>query len=518
MAVAVECVAPELEPEERRPLAVMITPDELVQARSRRFIREVGATAMAAIVEVPDAVKGEGSRYPTLADAIHAARAGDAEAWMVIQGNARTQAAESAVKAGIVLEVPLEVDAQGRLVQHGQLLRDVYKNALLHASATPEIRERTEAEISNGFMLEHLIRCGVLEGRKTEHGQEKKKNIAILSRPPENMSETDADRAGFFIDTMSCAIQVIRMKDGRLIQESAFVAGRASPGAPRHDRQTIEKMLALLGISAEGVSVTELLGRPLLIDADSMPNGAVDLARLYDEAAGGTFFGQAKLRQDYLKHIEANRRFLDQLEPIVQQIVALVVAKGDQVRHPVDAVKLLHNVAQDRMLEFALQHSSIDARVFHEAAPHIEAARLHLAQGNMQEFQRARQAAQGTARTSSCPSSLAERQAMGQDREGTEEDQLPKNERVGKIRMGYCRTPNCPSAGKKTLVGECSVCLYCQSMWDHGIDPSTVSRPKRQEKVLGELLMASIQMLLSERQRTKKQQTAHKAGELAAAA
>lgn len=528
MVAAKEIVQPQVELAEYRPVAQFVEKDELMCLRTERFIRSIGAGPVARVVEAADGIKKEASKFPTLMDAVIAAQTGDHEARKVVEGNACSQALECLFKWGIVLEVPLEVDEKGRLKQHGQLLRDVYKNALLYASATSAIRERTCAEIGNGFLMEYLVARGRIDGsasgqgpmgRKEESGH--KENFVVISRPPEDMSEEEMKRAGFFTDTMSCAIQVIRMKQGKLVQESAFVAELFSPNGTRHGRQTIEKMLAKLGVNAAGMTVTELLGRPLLVDESVMPNGVVDLVKLYDEAAGGTFFGRTVQRQDYASYLEVMQQRFAELDAMVQQIVALVIARANEVHDPVDAINLLHDVAQDCMVELALQDDRIDTHVFREGAQYIEAGRRHLAQGNMMEFQKARQAALATSSTSSCPMAVHELGASSDKGiDPTQIDgQVSAAEGVGKIGYDACRTPNCPSAGRKTVVGECRVCLlYCQPLWNRGIDPGTVYRPRHRDKTPVDMLMESIQALLATREHAKQKEAALQAGKLAMAA
>ncbi|MGI0134856.1 MAG: hypothetical protein ACREBW_07870, partial [Candidatus Micrarchaeaceae archaeon] len=330
-----------------------------MRLRIQRFIKETGATALSSTVEVSKEIQGseEGSRFPTLMDALHAARAGDTEARKVVENNAQTQVWEALMKH-IVMQMDLTMDDHGRLVQNGQLLRDVQRNALRFASQSPVIRRRTHAEISNFFVMEHLLRSGVLDESIEKDAANESingKRIVVVSRFPDDMSEEAASRVGFFRETMACSIQMLYVTDGRVVQESGFVAGRTSAEAPRHDQQAIGYMLNALGASAEGLSATELLGRPLLVD------GSVDMAtllRLYDEGAGGTFFGLNQPAQDYYQAIEEGRRQLDHLRVTVEQVVAAVIAKGGGITHPLEAVKLLHLEAQRIMVDLALQDNS----------------------------------------------------------------------------------------------------------------------------------------------------------------
>ncbi len=510
MVAAEEIIVAEAAPIASVPHAEFIEKDELTRFRIQQLAQEAGSLAVSAQVAAPEEVKnaGEDSRYPTLMHALRAARSGDPEAREMVENNAKTQVWEVLMKQ-IVMEMPLLVDERGRLLQSGQLLRDVYKYALLYASVLPEIRERTLAEMGNGFIMERLVRQGMLaDGKK----------ILVVSRFPDNMSEEAAGRVGFFRETMSCAIQLLHMKDGVLVQESGFVAGRSSIDAPRHDQQAIEHMLGSLGVSAEGLSATGLLDRPLLLEGNI---GMADLLKLYDDGAGGTFFGLRRPRGDYREAMKAGRKKLERLESTVQQVVAAVIAKSGGITHPLEAIKMLHTEAQRIMVDLAMQDDSIEARVFHEGAEHIVAARQHLAHGDMEAFQKERQLAHATARTASC--AMSTEQDDEKNEQNSEEKAAKKENKAtsgtGKISAGYCRTSNCPTEGKKTLVGECHVCLGCQDLWDHNIDPSTVYLPRKKAKTHVDILMAGIQTLLDKRMHDQQRTTAQKgAGKLAVAA
>lgn len=494
MIASANILQPRLELAVSEPRAQLIPIDELTRLRAQRFIQEAGAVALSSTVATPEGIRPEeGSRYPTCMDALHAAQAGDLEARKVVENNAKTEVWEALMKQ-IVMRMHLTVDRRGRLGQDGQLLSDVQKNGLLFGS--PLLRERTYAEIRNYLLMEHLIRRGDLDAAPEDHTGDR---ILVVSCFPDDMSEELAGQAGFFRETMACSIQMLYMQDGEVVQESGFLAGRISRDAPRHDKQAICHMLSELGVPLEDIadmSVTELLGRPLLVDK------SVDMAtllRLYDEGAGGTFFGLNQPQQDYYQAIQEGQRHLARLKTTVEQVVTVLIARAHEVKTPQGFVRMLHNVAKDIMVDLALGDDSIEANVFHEGAAHIEEARHFLAIGDMESFQKARTAAHATARTTSCPIFENDSEADG----GKEDEAIDEKENraragTGRIRPGYCRTPNCLTQGKKTLIGECHVCLCCQDLWDHGIDPSTVYVPYEAEESPGETLIASIRSPLIE--------------------
>lgn len=516
MAVDQRIFQPELEIVAEEPRAQFLPKDEMIRGRVNQLVREAGRVAVSSVATTPEgAASSEGSRFPTLMHAIRAAAAGDPEARRMVESNAYTAAWEAAVKEHIVMEMPLELDARGNLVQFGQSLRDVHKNTLMHASEIPEMHARTLAEISTYFLTVRLARDGTLEPEPED--SEGGKKILVVSRFPDNMSEEAAGSVGFFRETMSCVLQLLYKKpDGSMVIESGFVAGRASEDMPRHDQLAIEHMLRRLGVSAEGLSATELLDRPLLLDSSI---AMVDLLKLYDDGAGGTFFGLNLPRRDYAQAIQEGRERLKSLESTVQKVVESLLVESKDITHPVQAVKRLHAILQQALVERALHDTSIDAKVFHEGAQYIEEGRRLLAMGDMTGFQRARQSAHAASRITTCPNALNAQHGVSPEDSGDSRDgqQTRTYEGPGKIRWGFCRTPGCPTSRKKGQVGECSVCLRCQDLWDHNIDPRTVYVPASKKAQL-EILMSSLKELLAQRKSSEAKTTAGNVGRMVLAA
>ncbi len=380
--------------------------DERAREAAERIIQPLGRVAVEHALLEDDESE---STYPTLMDAIRYAAMGEPEARRVVHANVLRDVMERSIKAGIVMKPHLDVDSYGRIRQHGQLMEDVFRNAWKYAARGWQMQERTRHEIYNGFAIQEAL--GLLDS-----GQ----SIITFSCAPDNMTESDAENIGFFPDTMTCAIQIVgRDKHGRLFEESAFVAGRNMPDAVRHDIDTVRTVARRFGRSFDGLSAADILAQPLVVDNTSIPRGVIDIVEMYDDVHG-TFFGQDKPRQDYQAYLVECGRREQELEPMVEQIVAELVAEAHTFHEPLDATRRLHEWSQWALVGRAFTDTSIDPRVFGtEAAAHIAFGRQLLTEGKHEDYARERAAAQQTARSFSCPADayaakLAQEQWSGQ--------------------------------------------------------------------------------------------------------
>lgn len=390
---------PLVSPENSLPLVLSVAemPENVeAAARAERLIQKAGFTALSGTVENAQMFENSAGRYQSLVDAVHAAARGDKVARQVVKMNVKTDVIERTIKAGHVMEVELESDASGKIMQHGQLMDDVYVNALRFASGG-KMRPRSVAEARNGARIEVLRRAGLL----SEY------NLVVYSRYTDRMSDDEAEKAGFFVDTKSCAIQVISDQGGKLKQSSAFVAGVKRRGEARHDVETVQKVAASLGQSFEGKDDAQIIDTPLLIHKSLMPNGVVDVVHWYDAAAGGTFFGADQPQRDYTAYQEVCRQREADLEPTVERIVAQLIAEAQSFHVPLDATRRLGKLSQREMINYTIFNAEgrfIDPRVFGEAAIDIEEARFFLETGNYERALRSTDKAQENATSYSCPS------------------------------------------------------------------------------------------------------------------
>lgn len=407
------------------------------RTRAERIFQRAGAVALDSVVEVeavPETI--------TLMDAIQQAANGDEEARRMVAMNVRTEAIEISYKAGFVMQTELAVDEQGQTLQFGQTAEDMNINSLLFASDHPIIQPRSEAETRNSMRIEDVRRQGLLD-----------KYSFVVFSPCAEASDEELSTLGFFAETKSMAIQVTRQKeDGTLSLESAFVAGVVDRDAPRHDRQALTILGHELGVEYGNATDAGIIDNPVLIHNSLLQNGVIDIVQRLDDitthvTGTETFYGQAKPKQDYLKHKQVCQTRTEELESRVQAAVNNLIEEAATIKNPVEATWRLHKLTEAQMVHEAFNDKTIDARVFGAAAAfHIEQARMYHQEGDTQSVQTALKQATNAARSSSCPS------AMKKNNESP--DGSPDQDEIENTEEGVCKevkdgeTVKCPSCKK----------------------------------------------------------------------
>jgi hypothetical protein len=358
--------------------------DQQVRTRAARFIA-AALSEHASIAEVCEVQ----SPIESLHEAIQLAAEGDENGRKIVETNARTDVVERTIKTGHVMEpVPLVITDQGKVMQHGQMFDSVQANSLRYTVDNPIMRERTKAEARNAFRTEQMYAQGWFEDY----------SMVVFS-----LAE-DLPEAGFFTETMSCSIQLTG-KDGKgLAIESGFVSGIKEPGGVQHDRETVVTVGHMLNVDLSDKTNAEIIDTPILIHKSLIPNGVIDIVKMWDEAAGGTFFGENKPREDYLDYREKCRVREQGFQPKVQMIVEDIVAEAPKIHTPIQAIKRLNKISEKHMVDQAIFDPTIDLRVFGQAAvPHLEQARLAYEQGRYDEVYSHSLAAKEVAASNSCP-------------------------------------------------------------------------------------------------------------------
>lgn len=370
--------------------------DYEVRQRAARFIGSV-ATKHSTEVYQPT------SQFNSLHEAVGAAYNGDTEARAMVRMNSKTDVIERTIKAGHVIEVDVDVNGRG-LWQHGQNMKDVHANALKHGAQSKEMLARTRAEVTNYFRLEQDLQNGKLEGN----------SFVVFSCAPDDMSEEAMKHAGFFTDTMSCSIQVTTVKEGKLVTESAFVAGVKTPGGIRHDIEAVRTVARSFGVDLSHKSTTEILGSPLLIPNSIIENGVVDIVKRLDDAIdGGTqtvFFGQERKRKDYLAYKAECKEREATFDPKVEAITSELIRMFPQIQNEAHASRLLNEISGKHMIEQAVFDYSIDPRVFGlQSAEDIYRARRAMEAGEVEQGLGFIERAKENDQSSSCPGGVGDR-------------------------------------------------------------------------------------------------------------
>ena len=367
------------------PLVIPASETTAEAVASRHAIRFIGSVSMREEVEGPSIERP----IDSLHDAIQKAANGDLEARQNVKINAKTIGIEQTIKTGHVgAKVPLFFTEEGELFQYRQSLDSVQANGLKVAEGDPIMQPRTEAEVHNKFRIESLHEQGYFDEGYS---------LVVIS-----LAE---DHPEFFTETMSCSIQVTGKSEDGLTTEPAFVAGIKEPGGEQHDMETVIKLYDMFGIDIRGKSRAEIIDTPLLIHNSLISNGAVDVVKMWDDCADGTFFGENKPRQDYLKYLEICAEREERFEPKAERVTDQIISEYRSIHTPVMATKRLHKLSEAQMVEQAIADTDIDPRVFGPAAPYIEQARIAYQQGEAEQLLKHIRTAKSTAQTSSCPGS-----------------------------------------------------------------------------------------------------------------
>lgn len=425
------------------PLVILVAEraeDEWSRIRAERLIQRANNMLFSDVVEVE--LIAEDAPI-TLMEAIRAASKGDQEKRNMVAANARTEAIEITYKAGFVTTAELTVNEQGQVLQFGHTTEDVNLNALRFASNHDIIRPRSEAEARNSLRIEDAHRQGLLEDY----------HFVVFSRCAD-ASDDQLKQLGFFKETKSMAVQATALGDnGNLVLESAFVAGVAHADAERHDQRALTLAGEQYGVDYSGLTDAEIIDRPILIHKSLMPNGVVDVVTVLDlaiESATGqaVFYGEAKLKQDYLEHRTQCSQREAELEDRVQTAVEKLLLEAQEITSPNQATERLNKVVEAEMLEEAALDASIDARVYGQAAAfHVEEARNRIAAGDFMGAQNSLTQAKQVARSSSCPSAM--RESGTETSDSANENDPSQNDDAACKEVKNGDRVNCPFCKKK---------------------------------------------------------------------
>lgn len=438
--------------------------------RAERFIASIGQAALSREVSLNlDESKHEydpGYRYENLMEALQAAKEGDTEARKMVETNVRTDVVERTIKTGHVTKIDLEVNSRGEIAQYGQSMMSVYANALKATPKNSKMLSRTQAEVRNGFRLENANRQNLLEDY----------NFVVFSLAADDMTESEMQDAGFFTDTMSVSIQVTSSEKGQLTTETAFVTGKQK-NQQRHDIKTVKQVGAQLGVDIEQKSVTEILDTPILVHKSLMPEGVIDIVKLYDHEAGNTFFGEQKPQQDYSQYSEKCQNRESSFSQQVAAISSELIAQADSVWTPKEASRRLHKVSEKHMVTKAIQDESIDAMVFGlESAAHINIARQAFLSGDQVTLEHETIKAKSTARSSSCPSAM---------NSSFENPKIQEQNNYNKSGLGKKEKMTCPFCKDPNQYGDpCSDNQHCNSCDARVVKGKVVSRGGKKKKYI----------------------------------
>ena len=399
--------------------------DRIVRARAANF---AGSLVVGSMVEIDDNQPSH-----SLLDSIRQAAQGDSEALKLIEANVSTDVLERTIKTGFTTPKSyLEIDNQGHLYQFGQSYHSIQANSLVLNQHHAIMSQRTAAENRNGFRIEDLLRQQAFDDY----------SMVVFS-----MAE-DLPDCGFFTANMSCSIQLTSKDQTGIAIESAFVAGK-NKYDDQFDRTRITAIYQqLAGIDISNLTAAEVIDRPLLIANELIPNGVVDLVKLYDQTGHQTFYGLDQPEEDYLKHQQACADRAAKYQTTSSKIINQLIKRVHQLNEPVDATRLLNELSERYTVELAINDRLIDPSVFGGvSAFHIYQARQAMISGLYHEAEQALVRAITTASSSSCPTAPSEERAVGQTKE----------DKYGSLTF-YCTQGHLNNRPRNVLIDKCQVC------------------------------------------------------------
>lgn len=424
------------------------------------------------------AIKGEQDALPlpetvnpnTLLADVQLATLGDEKAKSNIRTNAATDVAERLFKAGHQTKVAMQISG-GVLQQNNRRMLDVNRNTLEQTRLISEMVVRTRQETENLHMFQNLHQAGVLEDF----------HAVVFSTASTTMSKAEKEEYNFFTDTETCSIQMLSAEGEAAMLETALVAGKATPASERHDLQAIQKLARDWGIELSLTDGNEALKHIFLIPK-SFAQGVEDIVALYDQAIGGTFYGQAKPKQDYKAYADYCKQQNESFNEIVEAITAQLLLEAPALKTPLDAILRLDALSERHCVRRAVQDDAINETVFgQKAALDIQEARFFLQIGDFGRAQMALQKAQKNAVSGSCP--LSKRKKIDDINELSDEAEAGiEDSKDGKDswdwKQGVCRVERCSTRPYNTEVGPCDVCRKCQAAFDRGGDPTKGPTPQ----------------------------------------
>jgi hypothetical protein len=414
---------------------------ELELAARRESIQALGGIAIrgeAGAIDTREQVNDS-----TLMSTIQrAALLGEPKDIAVVDMNISKDIGERLSKAGLYTKVKLQAN-NSVFEQNGKKLSDMSLNALKYTTLNGEMEGRTKQDHKNVAIIQKLHAEGIL---KTHYA-------VVHSTTSTTMSQADKKDYNFYTDTETCSIQLFAADGDDIALETALVAGKATPTSPRHDIKTIKKLAETFGAPLDTDDGNEIQGKVLLIPKEALPNGLVDLVKLYDDEAGGTFYGEAKPRQDYLEHREFCRQREKNQHSMVLQIRAQLLKEAHAFETPLEAILRLDYLSERFCVKYATTNKEVNALVFGPtAALHVEEARFFLERGETKRAEESLHAAQKTAVSGSCPL----------NKNGNPEDNNNPNSKPDEEASSE-KWMKCPHCTARVFADPCAKVLAC---WD----------------------------------------------------
>lgn len=386
------------------PITLLETELPNIETIKAEFEEWCGSIALSD-VHLEEEVDSTAEPQVSLLNCLKEAREGSAEADRMVEENVAAALSEAFFKAPHIREVKATIDHDGEIVQHGQTSKAIqYNSKVMRPDRHPVLEGITDIEGLNSFFITAALKAGLL----------KDNYIGVLSFVPGGVPEAELGSRGdgyFLEDLMGGAQFTTQNEDDEVIIENAFVEGVENGSeltfeerlARRHDLKAAAKVFEENGIDAP-ITVHGFLAAIVKIPKSRMPNGAVDFMRWYNQAADEVLGRTVERPEDYYVNLkELSRQREESIEDIRQIVKAELIAAVPNLKHEMDAIRLLWELAKKHGVDNAFVNNLIEPRVFGgSAAPFIIKGREQLRSGDIAGFSDSRMIAQNLAEVTGC--------------------------------------------------------------------------------------------------------------------
>lgn len=393
----------------------------------------------------------------------------DPESRSQVKLNTKKEVIERLYKAGRVSKTKLRYVPGVGIVQDGRALTEITANSHRFSPLEGEMKLRATYEQKNAEVFNQLALEGVLDTHDALV-------VSLASRNKKVIKDY-----GVSEKYMTGSFQLMSKSGNDIKLDTALVAGKKTEFSECHDIDAIKQLAKYHGVPIDFDDPADLLDVVILVPKGELPNGVIDFVKQFDDFAGGTFFGQALPRQNYVSYAETQQN--QNFDDIVDKISSQLIKEAHLFAHPMQAIRRLGELADYHTVVYAVDNRAIDVAIFGmESALLIAQAREASATGDTSKAERLINKAHEKSTNSSCPV-LKEGEKPGEDSgDGGEE----KSEK---------KWMNCPHCKAKVFDDPCAKVLSCWDCKAMVVNGSVISKGnggsrKRKEKARERVLSA----------------------------
>ncbi len=341
-------------------------PEEvLVQAE---FICGLGALAVGRVVEQRQRNGGIRALRGTIERAANGETAS-------LKNNIELALTEALTSEGVMPDIDIARDADGRLQQDGQSLYDVLANSIqLHPGDHPGLHEIAYAEGLNYYALDELDRAGRFDNGRV---------WVIPCMVPSGVPARAIREYGYFENLAMVWRIVWKEAPGKFKLRTMFMAGvnpqtheenpndKMTPEeldimyeqrlARRHDIAAVSAIYQDLGLLVPDDVPGFLRGFMMKRTSFNNPDHPeIDLARRVDNKLGPDYFlGRKSVRRDYLADGQRRAEAFKDLGSTIRSIISELVNCRHELTDDMAAARRLAQIAKKYAVDYAIDHPDL---------------------------------------------------------------------------------------------------------------------------------------------------------------